>query len=155
MQASPVDPSQDVAAALRDPRIARLHAYWCARRGERAMPARADLDPADFAYILGNVVLVEVHGPPFRLRYRLHGVNLVARDGYDMTGRWLHDHPEPEYRARIEQTYGEVARSGRLAHGIRDIVVDGRARRYETLVLPLGRDGAIVDMILGAQVYLA
>lgn len=154
MPPSPVDPGEDTAPALRDRRIARLYAYWCARRGERPLPARADLDPADFAYILGNVVLVEVHREPLRLRYRLHGVNLVARDGYDMTGRWLHDHPEPEYRVRIEQTYGEVARSGRLAHGIRDIVVDGRTRRYETLVLPLGRDGATVDMILGAQVYL-
>lgn len=154
MPASPVDPGEDLAAALRDPRIVRLYAYWHQRRGERAMPARADLAPTEFAYILGNLVLMEVHGEPLRFRYRLHGVNLVARDGYDMTGRWLHDHPEPEYRARIEGTYGGVARSARPAHGIRDIVVDGRPRRYETLVLPLGRDGATVDMIMGAQVYL-
>lgn len=143
-----------MAPALRDQRIVRLYAYWCARRGERALPARADLDPAEFAYVLGNLVLMEVQREPLRFRYRLHGVNLVMRDGYDMTGRWLHDHPEPEYRTRIEQTYGEVARTARPAHGVRDIVVDGRMRRYESLVLPLGHDGTTVDMILGAQVYL-
>ena len=137
-----------------DARVARLFAYWSERRGERRFPARADLDPAAFAFILGNLVLMEVHREPLRFRYRLHGVNLVQRDGYDMTGRWLHDHPEPQYRGQIERVYSQVANTGELVHGIRDIEVDGRIRRYESLVLPLGRDGTTVDIIMGAQVYL-
>lgn len=137
-----------------DARVARLLAYWSAQRGGRKLPARADLDPSDFAFILGNLVLMEVHRDPLRFRYRLHGVNLVQRDGYDMTGRWLHEHPEPQYRERIERTYDGVVANGEFTHAVRDIEVDGRVRRYESLVLPLGRDGVTVDMIMGAQVYL-
>lgn len=154
MQENRPEGAREPPPTFRDARIARLHAYWSGRRRGRAIPARGDIDPADFAYILGNVALVEVHRDPLRFRCRLHGVNLVSRDGYDMTGRWLHEHPEPEYRAQIDRVYGEVAATARLTYGVRDIVVDGRVRRYETLVLPLGRDGTTVDMILAAQVYL-
>jgi hypothetical protein len=134
--------------------LRRLLAYWQEKRGGAAMPARADISPFDFTYALGDLVLVEVHREPLRFRYRLHGVNLVARDGYDMTGKWLQDHPEPGYRDRILQTWTSVVETGEPHSVVREILVDGRIRRYESLVLPLAADRHRVDMLLGAQIYL-
>jgi len=141
-------------AAFKSDKLARLMAYWNERRGERAMPARADISPLDFTYVLGDVVLADVHRDPLRFRYRLHGVSLVHRDGFDLTGKWLEEHPEPTYRSRIAATWTEVASTGSPHHVVRQILVDGRARHYESLVLPLGADGRRADMLLGAQVYL-
>lgn len=133
-------------------------AYWEERRGAAAMPARADISPFDFTYVLGEVVLADVvrePGAPLRFRYRLHGATLVERDGFDMTGKWLEQHPEPGYRERIGSTWSEVAMSGQPKGVRREFLIDGRPRRYESLVLPLGADHAKADMLLGAQVYLA
>jgi hypothetical protein len=135
-------------------RLRRLLAYWNEKRGAAAMPARADISPFDFTYVLGDVVLAEVLRDPLRFRYRLHGVNLVARDGFDMTGKLLSDHPEPGYRDRIARTWTGVAQTGKPSHALREIAVDGRMRRYESLVLPLGADRTRTDMLLGAQIYI-
>lgn len=145
------------AKAFESDKLSRLMAYWDAQRGAAAMPARADISPFDFTYVLGEVVLADVlrqPGAPLRFRYRLHGATLVQRDGFDMTGKWLEQHPEPDYRERIGCTWTEVATSGQPHRVRREILIDGRPRRYESLVLPLGADHATADMLLGAQVYL-
>lgn len=150
-------PGLSGAIAFDSSKLSRLMAYWDERRGAAAMPARADISPFDFTYVLGEVVLADVHreaGAALRFRYRLHGATLVQRDGFEMTGKWLEQHPEPTYRDRIMRTWTEVATGGRPHHVRREILIDGRARHYESLVLPLGADHATVDMVLGAQVYL-
>src|SRR3546814_4653792 len=45
---------------IEDSRLQRLAAYWDSCRAGRAMPARADIDPLDMGYLLGNLALVEV-----------------------------------------------------------------------------------------------
>jgi len=37
--------------------------------GERRFPARADIDPLDFGYVLGHVMLLDVLRDPLRFRY--------------------------------------------------------------------------------------
>src|SRR5471030_356303 len=103
MFASPIAISEPVSddplAGLSEPRLHRLYAYLEAKRGTREFAARRDIDPLDFAYVLGNVVLLGVLDQPLRFRYRLVGSLLSAKTGYDMTGKFLHEHPHPEYRA--------------------------------------------------------
>jgi hypothetical protein len=36
-----------------DDRLRRLFAYWLEKRGERPFPAKAEIDPVEFSYILG------------------------------------------------------------------------------------------------------
>ncbi len=40
--------------------VHRLLAYWLEKRGDRLFPAKAEIDPVEFPYILGYVTLVEV-----------------------------------------------------------------------------------------------
>lgn len=140
-----------------DPEIARFVDYWQSKRQPGArFPARAALDPVDFRYVLGNVVLLEVSkagDDPQRwvFRYRLIGTNIVARDGYDLTDKTLDELPEPEYRERIRQTCVHVCETGQPIHYIRELVLDQRFRCYEVAILPLASNGQDIDMLISVQ----
>src|SRR4051794_34289618 len=60
--------ARDVADGIRAARLQRLHPYWTERKGDRRMPARRDIDPLDFPYLLGNIMLLDVVGEPPRFR---------------------------------------------------------------------------------------
>jgi hypothetical protein len=137
-----------------DPCIRQLYDYWLSKRGERRYPARAEIDPLDFRYALGDVTLVEVGADRRSFTYRLHGSNLSARDGYDLTGKTLEAIPEAEYRERVRRGFTIAVDTGAPRHGIRDIVVDGRRRCFEYLILPLASDGNDIDMLLSVQRYI-
>lgn len=140
-----------------DPGIRRFVEYWRTKRGDARFPARAALDPVDFAYVLGDVVLIETaKSPPnstfpWRFRYRLIGSNVVTRDGYDLTNKTLDELPEPEYRERIRTTWTEVCETGIPAHYIRDLFLDHRWRCYEVVVMPLATNGQDIDMLISVQ----
>ncbi|WP_341897152.1 PAS domain-containing protein [Ferrovibrio terrae] len=132
------------------PRLRRLLEYWQARRGDRAIPGRQDIDPLDLSWLLGNISLVDVvHGADGpRYRFRLVGTRAVQRFGYDPTGRWLDDLPEPSYRQHIFKAYAEVLQRCLPLVERLDMLIDERTHDYEILRLPLSSDGATIDMIL-------
>ena len=140
-----------------DPQIRRFVEYLRDRRGDARYPARAALDPLDFRYVLGDVVIIEAHRSPegsqwpWNFRYRLVGVNVVERDGYNLANKTLEDLPEPEYRERVRMTWLEVCETGKPAHFVRELVLDGRLRCYEVVVLPLASNGEDIDMLISVQ----
>jgi hypothetical protein len=137
-----------------NPRLRRLYDYWAAKRGDRAMPSRGDIDPVELPFIIGNLILVDVlEGEPPQFRIRLHGTVLSQRVGYELTGKMLDDMPAPEFRERSRRSFTRVAKTREPLHALRDRVMDERVQRYEVLLLPLSRDGARVDMILVGLVY--
>lgn len=147
------EPDESLDAQLAHPSVKALHAYWRAKAAG-GLPRRGDLDPLDMKAALGNMVLIDVHREPLRFRYRLHGASLALRDGFDMTGKWLEEHPEPELRARIQSSWSRAAEQRRIVHGFRDCFADLRRRRYEVLILPLADDGLTVDKLLVLQIHL-
>ena len=68
---------------LDDHRLRRLLAYWLEKRGDRLFPAKAEIDPVEFPYILGYVTLVDVERDRRRYRFRLDGSILVSLSGSD------------------------------------------------------------------------
>jgi len=44
--------------------LQRMLAYWQSKCGGHAMPARADIDPVEFPWGLGNVSLLDVERDP-------------------------------------------------------------------------------------------
>ena len=143
-------------AGIVDPQIRRFVEYLRKKRGDASYPSRAALDPLDFRYVLGDVVIIEAHHPAvpggaWQFRYRLVGAGVVARDGYDLTSKTLEDLPEPEYRERIRATWTEVCETGIPAHYLREVVLDGRLRCYEVVVLPLASNGEDIDMLISVQ----
>ena len=139
---------------IEHPALQRLFDYWGSKRGARGMPARADIDPLELGFIIGNVILVDViEGDPPRFRIRLHGTNLVERAGYELTGRFLDELPQPEFRELTRLSFTRVAETGEPLRLRRDRMLDGRSRRYETIILPLSSEGTRVDMLLCGLVY--
>jgi hypothetical protein len=136
------------------PKLRQLYDYWVAKRGERAMPARADIDPLEMTFIIGNLILVEVlEGTPPRFRIRIHGTNLTERAGYELTGKMLDELPVNEFRQLAQQSFTHVTTTAAPWISHRDRVIDGRLARYETAILPMSRDGERVDMLLIGLIY--
>jgi hypothetical protein len=143
---------QQIGAGLADvvdPLLRRLFVYWDGKRGGRRMPARSDVDPLDLRFILGQLILVDVMpDPPPRFRIRLHGTELAQRAGYELTGKMLDELPTTEFRLLAQRSFATTAETRLPFHSIRDRLLDGKPRRYETLMLPLSADGDGVDMLL-------
>lgn len=136
-----------------DPRLQRFYAYWDARRRGRKFPARADLDPTDFPYVLGFVTLIGVQYEPLRFHFGLHGSELVRHGGYDMTGKGIEDVPgEENKRALRERCLSLLA--GRQPQWVRSArLLDGRPMRYEAVWVPLSDDGETINMLMRALAY--
>lgn len=133
------------------PTINELHDYWLSRRGGRAMPRRADIDPADIGHLLPQIALVDIEMEPFRVRYRVVGTKLVEYVGRDFTGLYLDEvrfiRPDEllalYHRAATERTPTFRSATWRGPDGI----VWG----LENAILPLSEDGISVTQCLAIE----
>jgi hypothetical protein len=144
---------EHVLTEIERPILRRLYELWKGRCGARLFPARGDFYPHDFAFALGNLSLVDVLREPLRFRVRLQGSNSAARLGWDITGRFFDDIPDPEYRALTSETYERIVEDQRPRREVRAIVLDNRPHRYEIVWLPLAADGATIDMIMACVAF--
>jgi hypothetical protein len=128
--------------------LRRLYRYWQDKRAGRRYPSRSDIDPIDFAYVLGWIMLIDVSHDPLKFRFRLYGSELAGRLGVDMTGKYLDQHPQPEWRAYLGRSWADLVEKGEPTHGFFDRVIEQRKRSFESLRLPLSSDGATVDMLV-------
>lgn len=136
---------------LDQPVLQQLHAYWDSLRAGRAYPARDEIDPLDLRFILGSLILVDVELEPLRYRYRLFGSDIARRQGFDMTGKYLEQHPWPELAAMARQTYGEVLASRQPALIHRQGLVNDQLVDHVSLILPLGHER--IEMLLAGVVF--
>lgn len=145
---------------IEDARLRELVAYWEGKRSGRTMPARRDIEPADFRELMGRILLLDVLRDPLRFRFRLVGTLLVEAIGFDPTGRMTTEAGPRDYLEEVEAHYRlAVARRAPVYHRIIFDWVStelGMAetlqRDYVRLLLPLAEDGETVDMILAASV---
>lgn len=141
-------------ADIKDDRLRRLYQYWTMKRGTRRFPARLDIDPLDFAYVLGHVMLIDVAHNPLRFRFRLYGSALLDRHhAMDMTGKDLEEHPRPEFRNYLRAEWADTIARAAPSHGFFDRLVDDDVRNFESLRLPLSSDGETIDMLLVCAVF--
>lgn len=133
------------------PILQQLQAYWEDKRAGRPYPGREDIDPLELRFVIGHLILVDIEPEPLRFRYRLFGTAISQRQGFDMTGKYLDQHPWPDLAEMARQTYCEVMatsqptlirRRGLLSEGYVD---------HQSLILPLGHSK--VDMIMAGVVF--
>lgn len=140
----------EILSTLADDSLRRLYLYWKEKRGTRRYPARRDIDPLDFAYVLGWVTLVDVTYNPTRFRFRLYGSELAHRIGTDLTGTYADQHPDHGFGAMLQRTWQEVLDRGEPISAHYDRVVENRRQPWEALRLPMSSDGQVIDMLLAA-----
>jgi hypothetical protein len=137
-----------VEIASQDDRLLRLYRYWNNCRGDLRFPPRASIDPMDFPYALGRVSLVEVQRNPLRFRYRLVGTLLTQHLGYEMTGKYVEEIPEPSMREFTRSFYERALERQGPFHETGTALIERYSWQHEVLVLPLASDGETIDMLL-------
>ncbi len=158
MQDSDWAPSPDMARRLvrgeiSRGKLCRLVDHWDALRGERALPGRRDVMPEDLSFMLGHVMLIEVHRdvpakPALAFRFRLVGTRIEETGHPGLQGRWAHELSPDVYRRLVLHGYRLAVREA--APNFYRVTLDhaGQKLRYERVVLPLGDDGCTVSTLL-------
>lgn len=131
-----------------------VHAYWNAKRGDRPMPSRTDIEPGEIRHLLPGIILVDVAQDPLRLTYRLVGTHEVEARGYDPTGRDVREHVFAVTKEEGYQTY-------LMALDLRRPIFDQEPMlspnphlsEVGTIVMPLSSDGSIVNMLMAYVDY--
>lgn len=137
------------------PIIAEGYAYWLRMRGDRPLPARADLHPGDIKQVLPHVILVDVLGP-HRYRYRLIGTGCVVAHGVDATGRTLDEAlKDYKYRDHVIGLYDQCVDERRPIYSESLFFYDTGSeieRHVKVLFMPLAGDGTRIDMVFVVQI---
>ncbi|OUS15705.1 hypothetical protein A9Q97_02885 [Rhodospirillales bacterium 47_12_T64] len=125
-----------------------VYQYWEKQRGNRLMPARADLDPADLRHLLPNILIHEVQLEPLDFRYRLIGSEIVRHLNDNHTGAWLstipHQKNPSNLWAMLEKAV--VDRAPVIANP--PYVGQYKEFKYiENILLPLSVDDEKVNML--------
>jgi hypothetical protein len=144
---------QNLPAAIREPRLKRLYSYWDSVRRGRRFPSRRDIDPLDFPYVLGNLMLIDVQSKPQRFWVRLHGTEMVVRARYDLTAKFLDELPDSEFRDYTIERCRQIVAAPAPLWVQHDRELDDRTYRYQALWLPLSDDDVAVTMLMCALIY--
>lgn len=64
--------------------LARLLSYWNDLRGDRVFPEPREIDPFDFTFALGYIMLLDVTDDGADFRYRLYGTKIAQAYQKDM-----------------------------------------------------------------------
>jgi hypothetical protein len=153
MNAHVLCPPLDRLSEITEPPLRRFYSYWLERKGTRRFPARRDIDPLDFSYVLGHIMMVDVLRDPLRFRVRVHGTEMARRAHYELTGKLLDELPISDYRSYVIERCTHLVETGEpmLVHHDREL--DGRYHHYEAVWLPLSDNGAIVTQLICALIY--
>jgi hypothetical protein len=136
----------------------RLHAvlqYWSAKRGDRPMPSRREIDPIEFGPgVLPHLMLVDVEEGP-RFRYRLFGTAVSEAFGSDPTGQYIDAVMVGRYRDFLLGLYRDLLTMKKPVYSTSIYGNPADEKMWtQRLMLPLSSDGDTVDMVLACQVFL-
>lgn len=151
---SEIDPQQ-----LDNPALSSLKAYWNLKRGERKMPSRADIRPAEMKENLGWIVLLDVVPEVSDFRYRTVGTRVTQFILADATGKTISEALSPLGKDATEAMKDLHRRSAEGEVPIRAFGgADWLGRpyfRFDALFLPLSDDGAKANRIISAFTFSA
>ena len=137
-----------------NPRFVELRDYWNKKRGTRAMPSRADIDPLDLRSHLGSLVMIDVLPGAADFRMRLIGTSITNVYGRDSTGKTLSELKagDPEWWRFCDELYRAVAQQQRMARARGTLRMVGKDfRQFDSLLLPLYAGDGTVGIILAEQ----
>ena len=152
--------SEAFAPRIKDARLSYLLLYWCTRRAAGVptlIPGRADFDPLKLGRLLPSLLLGDVVGAEWRLRYRLVGTGIVDRLGTDLTGQYLDEVVGTGPLLDLAVTLYHVAISRQCpVYCETRLRPDGQIGLMTNcrLLLPLAADGRNVDMVLAGHADL-
>jgi hypothetical protein len=137
---------------MKHPSVRELFDYWNLRRGRRAAPDRADIEPGAIRRVLADTFILSfdpAKGHPFRIA----GTRVCAAFGRELKNEGFLDLWTPDSRAGARDLLAVVGGEavGALA-GARGTSTLGSTHELELLVLPLSHRGRTDARVLGALV---
>lgn len=138
---------------IQDPNIRRFFGLWLDACQGDPKPDKSFIDPFRLRFMIGSIVLLEVHENPLRFRYRLVGTDIVDRVGVELTGKWLEEHPDSERMPLVRQTFTLAVTSRQAVHTRVPLSIDGEPWQYEGVIVPLFGGGERVTHLGGAQTF--
>ena len=122
---------------MKHPSTRALYAYWNQKRGNRAAPDRADIDPAAIRHALGDTFMLAADFVD-ELRFRLAGTRVCALFCREIKGEAFTELWSEDSRDRIEALLAIVNDEilGAVA-GVTARTADGNDTDLEILLLPL------------------
>lgn len=142
--------------SLSDPMVLSMLDYWKSKRNGRSMPRPSDMNPAQFARYMPNIMMLQVHRDPFDLSYRLLGEEVIHVHGFNLRGKSVHaanEHRE-HFGTMLFALYKYVADQCRPfgVGGTMDFVGRGYMS-FEGVYMPLSEDGEQTDRIITCTAY--
>lgn len=132
--------------------LQNIYQYWQNMKGERDMPSRSDLNPAEITTLLPYIMLVDVEQQPLRYKYRLTGTETVKAIGYDVTGKYLDELPLIEKHVKVRSDW--LVKEKRPYIYFDKLKWSNRTLMdYQAIALPLSSNGEDVDMFFLGMYY--
>ena len=126
--------------------LLRLEAYWLSKRGDRRMPSRADIDPADIKELLPQIIMARIEHDPLRVKYSVVGTLCARSAGFDYTGRYLDElRFDSESDTDWLKIYNEIVSERKPVAGTCRFRTADVEIPYRVAVFPLSNDGVHVD----------
>jgi hypothetical protein len=134
-------------------RVRELDAWWRKKAGHRALPDRADLDPAEIPLLLPYILVSEIEHP-FRVRYRLVGTEVVDVTGLNFTGHYLDQLIPPGDEESWQAHYRRCYETARPLYGQSTVkTLAGGSFSYEYGIWPLTKGGSEVSQFVAMEDY--
>jgi hypothetical protein len=137
---------------LKNLQLEFLRRYWLDKRGDHALPSRADMVPSELKPVLDGLIMIDVLPDLAEFRYRLVGTAVTQYFLTDPTGKTTQEAwapVGPRFADRIRNNLRAIARERVCVHawGAVDWMGSGD-EAFECLYLPLSDDGETVNMII-------
>jgi hypothetical protein len=146
-------PGDSFVERIRNRPLRDLYAYWAGKRGDRALPTRAEIDPVDIPKLLPDILLLDIEAAPRRFRFRLVGTRFATTFGEPLQGRYLDELLTGRWLAYWTERLSIGVRDVRPDCGVNVIAWQRRHNlQFEWLLLPLGSERA-VNMFLAMGVF--
>jgi len=130
--------------------VKRFYEFWRSRGRDGALPSKVDMDPAEMAPFLANIILTEVLHDPLDFRYRIIGEEVIARTGNN-TGKRVREMALNNLSGSAYQNYCTVVTSREPQFLEGDAITaskPGRPYLMSRVHCPLSSDGKTVDFII-------
>jgi hypothetical protein len=142
---------------LQNPVLSFLKAYWDGKRGDRRMPTRAEIKPADMKEHLGWIILLDALPDFSDFRYRTIGTRVTQYFLADSTGRTLSEAFGQYGDTAVNGVISTHRKAARDQIAVRSYGGAGWLGRsfmdFDALFLPLSDDGVTANMILSAFTF--
>lgn len=118
-----------------------IYRYWNERRGTRAAPERADIEPGDIRHQLGDTFMLAADFVDV-LRFRLAGTRVCALFSRELKGESFASLWDESSAKTVDDLMNAVCREQASAvAGLIGRAADGTAVELEMLLLPLAHSG--------------